>query len=38
MGMTAQHDHILNATVRQILAGPHLSILATTDADGKPQT
>lgn len=32
-------DHqILNATVEGILAGPHLSVLATTDADGKPQT
>ena len=32
-------DHpILNATVRRILDGPHLSVLATTDADGKAQT
>jgi PPOX class probable F420-dependent enzyme len=32
-------DHpILNETVRRILDGPHLSVLATTDADGKPQT
>lgn len=32
-------DHpILNEAVRYILEGPHLSVLATTDADGKPQT
>lgn len=32
-------DHpILNKAVRYILGGPHLSVLATTDADGKPQT
>lgn len=32
-------DHpILNRAVRYILDGPHLSVLATTDADGKPQT
>jgi pyridoxine/pyridoxamine 5'-phosphate oxidase len=32
-------DHpILNDTVRRIVDGPHLSILATTDPDGKPQT
>jgi PPOX class probable F420-dependent enzyme len=32
-------DHpILNDTVRRIVDGPHLSVLATTDADGKPQT
>jgi PPOX class probable F420-dependent enzyme len=29
---------VLNDTVRRILDGPHLSILATTDADGKAQT
>jgi len=28
----------LNQAVRSILDGPHLSVLATTDADGKPQT
>jgi PPOX class probable F420-dependent enzyme len=28
----------LNETVRRLIDGPHLSILATTDADGKPQT
>lgn len=34
-----QLDHpILNGAVRYILDGPHLSVLATTDADGKPQT
>ncbi len=32
-------DHpILNEAVRDILDGPHLSILATTDPDGTPQT
>ena len=32
-------DHaVLNDTVRRIVDGPHLSVLATTDADGKPQT
>ena len=32
-------DHpALNDTVRRILDGPHLSVLATTDADGKAQT
>jgi PPOX class probable F420-dependent enzyme len=32
-------DHpILNETVHRIVDGPHLSILATTDPDGKPQT
>ena len=32
-------DHpVLNDTVRRIVDGPHLSILATTDPDGKPQT
>jgi PPOX class probable F420-dependent enzyme len=28
----------LNQAVRSILDGPHLSVLATADADGKPQT
>jgi PPOX class probable F420-dependent enzyme len=32
-------DHpALNKFVRRIVDGPHLSILATTDADGKAQT
>jgi PPOX class probable F420-dependent enzyme len=32
-------DHpVLNETVRRIVDGPHLSVLATTDADGKAQT
>ena len=32
-------DHLfLSDTVRHILDGAHLSILATTDPDGKPQT
>jgi PPOX class probable F420-dependent enzyme len=38
MGMTELAHPDLNATVRRILEGPHLSVLATTDADGKPQT
>jgi PPOX class probable F420-dependent enzyme len=38
MGMTDLQHQILNATVRGILDGPHLSVLATADADGKPQT
>jgi PPOX class probable F420-dependent enzyme len=29
---------ILNEAVRYILGGPHLSVLATIDPDGKPQT
>ncbi len=34
-----QHDHsIIASTVRRILDGPHLSVLATADPDGKPQT
>jgi PPOX class probable F420-dependent enzyme len=36
--MTNLNQPILNETVRRILDGPHLSVLATTDADGKPQT
>jgi PPOX class probable F420-dependent enzyme len=36
--MTQLEQPILTATVRDILDGPHLSILATTDADGKAQT
>jgi PPOX class probable F420-dependent enzyme len=36
--MTHLHQPVLNDAVRRILDGPHLSILATTDADGKPQT
>lgn len=32
-------DHpLLNGPVRYILDGPHLSVLATADPDGKPQT
>jgi PPOX class probable F420-dependent enzyme len=32
-------DHpMLNETIRRIVDGPHVSILATTDADGKAQT
>jgi PPOX class probable F420-dependent enzyme len=34
-----QLDHpVLSSAVRYILDGPHLSVLATTDADGKAQT
>src|ERR1700690_77631 len=29
---------LLTQAVRDILGGAHLSVLATTDADGKPQT
>jgi PPOX class probable F420-dependent enzyme len=36
--MTNLHHHILSEAVRYILDGPHLSVLATSDADGKPQT
>jgi PPOX class probable F420-dependent enzyme len=36
--MTDLDQPILNETVRRILDGPQLSVLATTDADGKPQT
>jgi PPOX class probable F420-dependent enzyme len=35
---TASDHHVLNETVRRLVDGPHVSILATTDADGKPQT
>ena len=36
--MTQLHQPVLNDAVRRILDGPHLSILATADGDGKPQT
>jgi PPOX class probable F420-dependent enzyme len=36
--MTSIDQPVLNETVRRIVDGPHLSILATTDADGKAQT
>lgn len=36
--MTRIDHQVLNETVRQLTDGPHVSILATTDADGKPQT
>ena len=36
--MTELTHPILNETVRRILDGPHLSVLATADADGRPQT
>jgi PPOX class probable F420-dependent enzyme len=38
MGMTHSERQILNEAVDYILGGPHLSILATTDGKGKPQT
>lgn len=37
-GMTDFEHPNLNEAVRSILAGPHLSVLATIDPDGKPQT
>jgi PPOX class probable F420-dependent enzyme len=37
MHMTNLTSPILNDTVRRILDGPHLSVLATSDADAKPQ-
>lgn len=36
--MTHLSHLVLNKAVSYILDGPHLSVLATTDADGKPQT
>jgi PPOX class probable F420-dependent enzyme len=36
--MTNTDHPILNETVYRIIDGPHLSVLATTDADGKAQT
>jgi len=36
--MTATAKHILPDAVRDILDGPHLSVLATTNPDGDPQT
>lgn len=36
--MTHLDYPVLNDTVRRILDGPHLSVLATTDPDGKAQT
>jgi PPOX class probable F420-dependent enzyme len=34
-----QHNHApLTAEVREILAGPHLTVLATINPDGEPQT
>jgi PPOX class probable F420-dependent enzyme len=36
--MTPTTNHILSDAVRDILAGPHLSVLATTNPDGTPQT
>jgi PPOX class probable F420-dependent enzyme len=36
--MTSIDHPILGETVSRIVDGPHLSVLATTDADGKAQT
>src|SRR5580698_8013255 len=36
--MTYRNQPLLNSAVGYILHGPHLSVLTTTDADGKPQT
>jgi PPOX class probable F420-dependent enzyme len=36
--MTELHTPVLTDAVREILAGRHLSVLATTNADGRPQT
>ena len=36
--MTQLHNPVLTDAVRQILNGPHLSVLATTNGDGSPQT
>jgi PPOX class probable F420-dependent enzyme len=36
--MTPTASNILPDTVRDILAGPHLSVLATTNPDGEPQS
>jgi PPOX class probable F420-dependent enzyme len=36
--MTATSTHTLPDAVRDLLAGPHLSVLATTNPDGEPQT
>jgi PPOX class probable F420-dependent enzyme len=36
--MTPTANHILPDAVRDILAGPHLSVLATANPDGDPQT
>jgi PPOX class probable F420-dependent enzyme len=36
--MTHLEHPILSRAVHYVLDGPHLSVLATTDADGKPQT
>jgi PPOX class probable F420-dependent enzyme len=38
MCMTPIDHPVLTDTVRRIVDGPHLSVLATTDADGKAQT
>jgi PPOX class probable F420-dependent enzyme len=38
MRMTSLDRPVLNETARRIVDGPNLSVLATTDADGKAQT
>jgi PPOX class probable F420-dependent enzyme len=36
--MTRVDNTVITDVVRQILDGPHLSVLATTNSDGSPQT
>jgi len=36
--MTQDNEPVLTETVGRILDGPHLSVLATSNADGQPQT
>jgi PPOX class probable F420-dependent enzyme len=36
--MPTLRNPVLAGTVREIVAGPHLSVLATTNPDGQPQT
>jgi PPOX class probable F420-dependent enzyme len=36
--MTTVDNPVLTDQVRQIIDGPHLSVLATTNPDGRPQT
>jgi PPOX class probable F420-dependent enzyme len=36
--MTEVDNPVITDVVRQILDGPHLSVLATTNSDGSPQT
>jgi PPOX class probable F420-dependent enzyme len=36
--MTQHDEPVLTETIHRILDGPHLAVLATTNADGQPQT